>query len=223
MAEHSTQTIVNRPDAPGVLTSYVLAFGAIAAAVLLRYLLNPWMGDALPLVTLFGAVAAAVWVGGYRPAIVSAILGYLACDYLFIEPRGRLAVVDLGHVIGLLAYLFTCSLIIGFGEAMRLAQMRANEQRELLRVTLRSIGDAVITTDVDGRVTYMNAVAESLTGWMQTEPSASRSTQCFGSSTRKRVCQSRTRRRKRFGTGSSSGSPNHTVLIRKDGSECPDR
>ena len=98
---------------------------------------------------------------------MAAIVGYLACDYLFIEPRGRLAVVDLGHVIGVLAYLFTCFLIIGFGEAMRRAQMRANEQRELLRVTLRSIGDAVITTDVDGRVTYMNAVAESLTGWMQ--------------------------------------------------------
>ena len=49
------------------LTSYVLAFGAIAAAVLLRYLLNPWMGEALPLVTLFGAVAAVVWVGRLPP------------------------------------------------------------------------------------------------------------------------------------------------------------
>ena len=45
--------------------------------------------------------------------------------------------------------------------------MRATGQRELLRVTLRSIGDAVITTDIDGHVTYLNAVAESLTGWMQ--------------------------------------------------------
>src|SRR5262249_22969414 len=43
------------------------------------------------------------------------------------------------------------------------------EQRERLRVTLASIGDAVITTDVEGRVTYLNAVAESLTGWTQAE------------------------------------------------------
>ena len=39
------------------------------------------------------------------------------------------------------------------------------EQHELLRVTLRSIGDAVITTDAEGLVTWMNPVAEQMTGW----------------------------------------------------------
>src|SRR5688572_18855828 len=125
------------------------------------------MGDALPLVTLFGAVAAAVWVGGYRPAIVNTVLGYVACAYLFIEPRGVLGVGSVETAVGFVAYIFTCALIIGFGEAMRVAQNRATERRELLRVTLRSIGDAVITTDVESRVTYLNAVAESLTGWSQ--------------------------------------------------------
>ena len=62
---------------------------ALVAAVALRLLLDPVMGDRLPLVTLFGAVAAAVWIGGYRPAVVVASLGYVACDFLFIPPRGR--------------------------------------------------------------------------------------------------------------------------------------
>ena len=42
-------------------------------------------------------------------------------------------------------------------------------QQEWLRVTLRSIGDAVIATDTEGRVTLLNSVAEQLTGWTTPE------------------------------------------------------
>lgn len=45
------------------------------------------------------------------------------------------------------------------------AERALAESRELLEVTLNSIGDAVLTTDVDGRVTWMNPVAEKMTGW----------------------------------------------------------
>ena len=48
------------------------------------------------------------------------------------------------------------------------ANVRAlHEQRDWLLVTLSSIGDAVMTTDGEGRVTFLNPVAESLTGWTQ--------------------------------------------------------
>ena len=97
------------------LTVYTLVITALIAAVLLRYVLDPWMGNTLPLVTVFGAVAAAVWSGGRGPAIAVVILGYLACAYLFIEPRGEFAIGGLPGLIGLFAYLVTCALIIGFG------------------------------------------------------------------------------------------------------------
>lgn len=42
-------------------------------------------------------------------------------------------------------------------------------EKELLRVTLHSIGDAVITTDATGRVTFINPIAEELSGWTQEE------------------------------------------------------
>ena len=47
----------------------------------------------------------------------------------------------------------------------RLAEEALRKQSEWLQVTLSSIGDAVITTDTEGRVTSLNPVAESLTGW----------------------------------------------------------
>ncbi|HTY37460.1 MAG TPA: PAS domain S-box protein [Bacteroidota bacterium] len=45
------------------------------------------------------------------------------------------------------------------------AEAELSEERERLAVTLRSIGDGVITTDLQGNVTLMNRVAEQLTGW----------------------------------------------------------
>ena len=198
--------------------SYALSIAALLAAVLLRWALDPLMGDTLPLVTLFGAVAAAAWLGGYGPAIIVTTVGYLACAYLFIPPRGIL-VFDVQEVIGLVAYVFTCALIIGFGETMRKAQRRASEGRELLQVTLRSIGDAVITTDNGGRVTYLNAVAESLTGWMQQDALGQPLDSVF------RIVNEQTRRpvespaTKALREGVVVGLANHTVLIRKNGHE----
>ena len=85
--------------------AYLSALAVTAAAVLVRYLLDPLMGDTLPLVTVFGAVAFAVWMGGYGPAVLSALSGYVACAYLFIEPRGELGLYVPMNVVGLVAYL----------------------------------------------------------------------------------------------------------------------
>ena len=203
------------------IAAYAIALAALAAALLLRWFLDPWMGDTLPLVTMFGAVAAAVWVGGLAPAALTAIMGYVACAYLFIEPRGGLGLDQLRNVIGLLAYLFTCSLIIGFGSALPIARARSNENRDLLRVTLASIGDAVITTGTDGCVAYLNAVAETLTGWTSAQALGRPLEDVFrivNEATRKTV-ENPTIRALRDGT--AVGLANHTLLVRKDGSECP--
>ena len=201
--------------------AYAIALAALVAAVLGRWLLDPVMGDSLPLVTLFGAVAAAVWVGGSGPAVVVAILGYLACDYLFIEPRGELGLDTAQSLVGLVAYLFTCSLIIATGLAMRLAQRRASERGELLRVTLASMGDAVITTDTDCRVTSMNGVAESLTGWRHREALGRPLDAVFRIINEQDRTPAESPATKALRDGAVVGLANHTVLVAKDGVERP--
>jgi PAS domain S-box-containing protein len=222
MSTPADSTIVNRPEKKrSASVTYAVAIAALAAAVLLRYLLDPWMGNTLPLVTLFGAVAAAVWIGGAGPAIVVVILGYLACSYLFIDPRGHIEFTDAETVIGALAYVFTCALIILFGEAVRRAQQRVSERREVLRVMLRSIGDAVIATDVAGHITYMNPVAEKLTGWVEHEAQGQSLDSVF------RIVNEETRGPvenpavEALRAGVVVSLATHTVLIRKDGHECP--
>ena len=90
-----------------------------------------------------------------------------------------------------------------------------------MRITLHSIGDAVITTDVQGRVTYMNAVAESLTGWAKHDGVGRPLDAVF------RIVNEETRRpvenpaAKALREGAVVGLANHPLLIRKDGAECP--
>jgi PAS domain S-box-containing protein len=198
--------------------TYLFAIAATAVAVLVRALLDPVMGDTLPLVTLFGAVAATVVLCGVWPAVLASVSGYVACSYLFIEPRGVLGLNTPTHIVGGIAYLFTCSLIIASGEAARRARARASDQREVLRVTLGSIGDAVITTDTRGTITYVNAVAERTTGWSQ-EAVGQPLDRVF------RIVNDDTRRPvdnpavKALRDGTVVGLANHTLLIRKDGTE----
>lgn len=62
-------------------------------------------------------------------------------------------------------------LVGGFQDITEARRLRGElkEQHELLRVTLQSIGDAVITTDTSGRVAWMNPAAERITGWSDPE------------------------------------------------------
>jgi PAS domain S-box-containing protein len=53
--------------------------------------------------------------------------------------------------------------------ARKLAEQRVAAEKERLAVTLRSIGDGVITTDINGHIDIMNKVAEELTGWHWSE------------------------------------------------------
>ena len=91
----------------------------------------------------------------------------------------------------------------------------------MLQVTLRSIGDAIIRTDTDGRINYLNGVAEQLTGWTQWEAAGQPFDTVFrivNESTRRPVENPATRALRE---GVVVGLANHTVLLRKDGEEVP--
>jgi signal transduction histidine kinase len=106
---------------------YLVAIAATTTAVAVRWLAEPWLGGAAPLVTLYGAVAAVIAYGGLRPALACTLLGYLSCNYMFIAPHRSLAVRTIGDAERLALYLLTCSIIIGVGEALRLARRRAEK------------------------------------------------------------------------------------------------
>jgi PAS domain S-box-containing protein len=94
-------------------------------------------------------------------------------------------------------------------------------QSQILEVTLASIGDAVIVTDVEGRVTFLNSVAAALTAWPAGEARGRPLTDVFP------IINERTPRpvenpvAKVLQTGNIVGLANHTTLLARDGREIP--
>lgn len=98
-----------------------------------------------------------------------------------------------------------------------LVDLRRSE--ELQAITLRSIGDGVISTDIGGRVVELNPMAERLTGWRNEEAVGRPIQSVFeivNASTRKSV---ENPVQKVIDSGYIVGLANHTVLIARDGSE----
>lgn len=90
-----------------------------------------------------------------------------------------------------------------------------------LSTTLRSIGDAVLATDAEGRITLLNPVAEALTGWSEAEAmgrNVSEVLVLINESSREPVASPVTAC---LESGTVVSLANHTLLVRRDGSEVP--
>ena len=88
-------------------------------------------------------------------------------------------------------------------------------------MTLASIGDGVITTDADGRITLLNPVAERLTGWKNEEAAGQPVQYVFHIINEVSREEAENPVTKALQQGRIVGLANHTILIAKDGSERP--
>jgi PAS domain S-box-containing protein len=213
-----------------------------ALAVLLRLGLDPVLGDHYPFATMFIAMVFIAWYSGRGPALVSLVIGVVAGDYFFFQPRYSFAIGQTANQVGLVLYGVVAIASIVLFESLRNARQHAEEKEqqlqvevaarraaeqflaeegERLRTTLASIGDAVITTDAEGRISGMNAVAESMTGWPLAEATGHALDAVF------RVVHEETRQAvenpasRALHHGVNVGLVNHAVLISKDGTQRP--
>jgi len=132
------------------------------------------------MVGLFGALLLASYMLTYRRILKSivtlqaraAVIGFGNLDFVIEEKRDD-EIGDLSHAFNQMTInLKTVTTSKADLEREVTQRKHAEEdlrlQREWLRVTLSSIGDAVIASDTEGRITFLNPVAVTLTGW-QTE------------------------------------------------------
>jgi PAS domain S-box-containing protein len=106
------------------------------------------------------------------------------------------------------------------GENERLYRA-AQDQQAHLQATLASIGDAVITTDTRGRVTFLNGVAERLTGWPQAEAAGAPLEQVFAIINQHSRAKVESPAERVLREGMVVGLANHTLLVSRDGRARP--
>ncbi|APW62185.1 hybrid sensor histidine kinase/response regulator [Paludisphaera borealis] len=113
------------------------------------------------------------------------------------------------------------ALVVVIHHLSQLSRRELALRAEWLSTTLQSIGDAVIATDPKGRVTFLNVIAEELTGWTAADAIGKALDDVFP------ICNEATREpspnpvQKVLETGRIQGLANHTILLAKDGVERP--
>jgi signal transduction histidine kinase len=127
----ATASLVSARISKSILAPYVVAFLATVAALFIRSALNPFLGDYVPYVTLFPALAFCAWYCGVGPSILSVTLSLIGVKYWVIppvEPPNS----NMVHSIGMLVFLLASGVVVYMGETRRreIERMRG-EQRSL--------------------------------------------------------------------------------------------
>lgn len=138
------------------------------------------------------------------------------------QARQRLVIAGALVAGALILLLIACHLLIRRQlRASEASQRALADNEESLATTLHSIGDAVLATDTEGRVTRMNSVAERLTGWPLQQALGRSIEEIFD------IVHEQTRQPAQIpveavlATGNVQILAEHTSLIARDGSECP--
>src|ERR1700694_2956359 len=149
------------------LIRYLSAVAAAIIAFLLTLALRP-ITDRMPFLLLLGAVAFVALYGGLGSALLCILTGIILTYAFLLPPVDSFTLAPLDLLVLSLFFAIATFISVLF-ERLRRAQVETDAQRAALQVTLASIGDAVIATDENGLVTFMNATAQALTGWTAAE------------------------------------------------------
>lgn len=162
-AEVSVEELVMKREIRSTGRRYAFALGLFALTIAIASIVSYFSPKNNNMTILvIAALVAATWFAGRGPGlVVAALIEITTIVFNPVNPDVPLAKVIFGHFSVFVFMVIIILLVSG----RRSAEGRIREQGELLQVMLNSIGDAVIATDLDGTVNYLNPVAEKLTGW----------------------------------------------------------
>ena len=114
-----TDTSLSARISGNTLVRYTLAVAVILIGLLVCRVLSPFVGNNAPYVLLFPAVAFSAWYCGVWPSTFTIVLALVGAKYWFIPPTHSFRILNAGESIGLLAFLFSASVVVAMGESRR--------------------------------------------------------------------------------------------------------
>ena len=204
---------------PNRLTRYGSAVACTALASILTYVLWVRLGSTISPLFFIGVIFAS-WYGGLKPGLLSAALSAAACNFLFMQPHGDLS-LGADDLLRLITFMIGAVFVGSLTMARRQAEEAAHEAEKQLTVTLKSIGDAVITTDASGRIASMNSIAQSLTGWKQHEASGREIEEILSIKDAERRCEVETLVTRVLKDNVVLGVGGPVFMVARDGTEVP--
>lgn len=151
---------------------YLFALAMVAAAVLARWLLSPYVEGRLPFVCLMLAMIAVSAFGGLGPGLLTLVLGTIATMWLFLPPGRTLMVEGLPHQIALATFVALGFAIAIVGECFKRARERSRAFEDLLGIDFKRTGEIYVRTPEGLRhlsSTPAGTSEESLAGANSTE------------------------------------------------------
>ena len=175
----------------------------------------------LSLVGTFGAFLATIYLMVFRKTLKSVTklqkgidtIGTGNLDYT-ITVEGQNEITQLSHAFNQMTT--NLKAVTASKTELEQAQASLRESEQRWATTLASIGDAVIATDLFGRVVFMNGVAEELTGWTLSEASNRSIKDVFNIINQQTRLEVESPVDRVLQIGLVVGLANHTILIRKD-------
>jgi signal transduction histidine kinase len=98
---------------------YFLSLLVTAVALLVRWLLNPFLGTYAPFVTLFPAIAFSAWYCGIAPSLLTLAFALIGANYWFITAQQPLRSLTAAQLIGNAVFLVVAALVMVMGESNR--------------------------------------------------------------------------------------------------------
>ena len=167
------------------------------------------------------AILISTWYGGLGPGLLSTAVALLANIYFILGPGFPLRIATTDEAVRLGVFAFIGLLINWLTVLRERTEGQVREQRELWRVALSSIGDAIVTTDRQGVVTFINPVAESLIGWKRERAEGKPLSEIVHIVEEKTGAPIADPIARVFKEGTVVGLGNHSVLIAADGDRIP--